>query len=91
MPAHASSMSNPDAEGRDAPGLLRRALHHLQPHDANRHPALFLLEIVAALLTVLALRAALLGAPTATAELACAAGLWAAALATACRLSGRGR
>ena len=85
--ANSQAMTDPDAAGTDC--FMSRALGRLHPRDANRRPALFLLEIAAALLTVLAFRAVLLGTPSAPAELLCAAGLWAAALAAACGLPGR--
>jgi hypothetical protein len=87
--ANSAGMPDRDVVGEPSSSLLARALNRLHPRDAQSCPALFLLETAAALLTVLAFRAVLLGAPAAPAELLCAAGLWAAVLAAACGLAGR--
>ena len=87
--ANSAVMKNHDAAEYRPHGLLVRALNRLHPRDAQSCPALFLLEIAAALLTVLAFRAVLLAAPAAPTELLIAAALWAAALASACSLARR--
>jgi hypothetical protein len=87
--ANSAGMTDHDTVGDPPDSLLGRALNRLRPQDAQSCPALFLLETAAALLTVLAFRAVLLSAPSAPAELLCAAGLWAATLAAACGLAGR--
>ena len=69
--------NSPVMKHRDA----REAGH---PRDAGLRAALLLLELAAALLTLLAFRAVLLGTPSATIELFCAA-----VLAAACGLPGR--
>ncbi len=66
--------------------MLTRALCRLHPEQANRHPALFLLEIAAALLSVLAVRDVILGGPAASFETLSAAALWAMLLAISCHL-----
>jgi hypothetical protein len=87
--ANSVIMTDHDATGEPTGSLLGRALNRMHPRDAQACPALFLLETVAALLTVLAGRAALLGTPSAPAELLCAGGLWAAALVAACGMTRR--
>jgi hypothetical protein len=71
--------------------MVRRVLRCLHPDHADRRPCLFLLEVGAALLSVLALRDALLGAPGFVLELPGAVGLWALLLAAAWCLSLRER
>ena len=71
--------------------MVRRALLCLHPNHADGRPCVFLLEIGAALLSVLALRDAMLGAPGFALELPGAVGLWALLLATACCLAWRDR
>jgi hypothetical protein len=70
-------------------GMVLRVLHWLRPGQANRRPALFILEIAAALLSVLALRDRILGGAAASLEALCAVGLWAALLVVACRVAMR--
>jgi high-affinity K+ transport system ATPase subunit B len=67
--------------------MALRVLHWLDPGQANRRPVLFILEIAAALLSVLALRDGILGSPTVSLEILCAVGLWAALLVAACRVA----
>jgi len=69
--------------------MALRVLHWLHPGQANRRPALFLLEIAAALLSVLALRDEILGGPVVLLEAFAAVGLWATLLAVACRVATR--
>jgi len=64
-------------------------LRWLHPGQANRRPALFILEIAAALLSVLALRDGILGDPAVSFEAFSAVGLWATVLVVACRVSRR--
>jgi high-affinity K+ transport system ATPase subunit B len=84
-------MEKTETKRGGAAQLLRRAVCRLHLRGANRRPSLFLLEIGAALLTLLALCDGLLGTSTVSSELLCAAGLWIVVLATACRLAMRHR
>lgn len=68
-------------------GILTGALGELHPGRANRRPALFILEVVAALLSVLALRDRILGGPVTSLEALFAVGLWGTLLAVACGLT----
>jgi high-affinity K+ transport system ATPase subunit B len=68
-------------------GMVLRILHWLRPGQANRRPVLFILEIGAALLSVLALRDGILGGPAVSLEALSAVGLWATLLVVACRLA----
>jgi hypothetical protein len=61
-----------------------RVLHWLHPGQANQRPALFILEIAAALLSVLALRDKILGGSAVSLETLSAVGLWAIPLVAAC-------
>ena len=61
-----------------------RVLRRLHPGQANRHPALFMLEVAAAFLSVLALRDRILGGPAVSLETFFAVGLWGTVLAVAC-------
>ena len=72
-------------------GLLTGVLRELHPGQANRRPALFMLEVVAALLSVLALRNGILGGPAVSFETLFAVGLWGTLLAVACGFTIRGR
>ena len=65
-------------------GVVLRALHWIHPAQANRRPALFILEIAAALLSVLALRDGILGGSATSLEAFSAVGLWATLLVVAC-------
>jgi len=67
--------------------MLTRVLRVLHPERANRRPALFILEVAAALLSVLALRDGILGGPAVSLEALSAVGLWGILLAVACRLT----
>jgi high-affinity K+ transport system ATPase subunit B len=71
-------------------GMLMRGLRELHPGQASRRPALFILEVSAALLSVLALRDGMLGGSAASLEALFAIGLWATLLAIACALTIRG-
>jgi potassium-transporting ATPase ATP-binding subunit len=71
--------------------LLTGVLRELHPGQANRRPALFMLEVVAALLSVLALRNGILGGPAVSFETQFAVGLWGTLLAIACGFTIRGR
>jgi len=68
-------------------GMVLRVLHWLHPGQANRRPALFILEIAAALLSVLALRDGILGGPAVSLEALSAVGLWATLLVAVCRVA----
>jgi hypothetical protein len=70
--------------------MLTVVLRGLHPGQANRRPALFILEIAAALLSVLALRDEILRAPAASLEALLAVGSWATLLAIGCGLTIRG-
>ena len=72
-------------------GLLTGVLRELHPGQANRRPALFMLEIAAALLSVLAVRDGILGGPAVSSETLFAVGLWGTLLAVACGITIRGR
>jgi hypothetical protein len=67
--------------------MLMHVLRGLHPGQANRRPALFILEVVAALLSVLACRDVILGSPAASLETLSAVGLWGTLLAAACCLA----
>jgi high-affinity K+ transport system ATPase subunit B len=69
------------------PILLTGVLRRLHPGQAERHPGLFILEVAAALLSVLALRDTIAGGPAVSLELTAAVGLWATLLTVACGLS----
>jgi hypothetical protein len=62
-------------------------LRGLDPGRAHRRPALFLLEIAAALLTVLAMRDWILGDTAASLETLLAGVSWATLLAVSCGLT----
>ena len=64
-------------------GQLAGVLRGLHPAQANRRPVLFMLEVAAALLSVLTLRDGILGGPAATFEALIAIGLWGTLLAIA--------
>jgi hypothetical protein len=64
-------------------GMALRVLYWIHPGQANRRPALFILEIAAALLSVLALRDGILRDPIASLEALSAVGLWATLLVVA--------
>jgi hypothetical protein len=68
-------------------GLLPGILRILHPKQANRRPALFILEIAAALLSVLTLRNEILGGRAILPEICVAVGLWGTLLAIACGLT----
>jgi hypothetical protein len=70
---------------------LRLVFRWLHPGQVNRRPADLILEVVAALLSVLALRDGILNRPAMPFEALVAAGLWAALLAVACRHAMRDR
>jgi hypothetical protein len=67
--------------------MLMHVLRGLHPGQANRRPALFILEVVAALLSVLAFRDVILGSPAVSLETLSAVGLWGTLLAAACCLA----
>lgn len=90
MVANSLSMAELHDEIDGGHAMARRALLCLHPRRDGR-PCVFLLEVGAALLSVLALRDALLGAPGLALELPGAVGLWALLLATACCLAWRDR
>jgi hypothetical protein len=64
-----------------------RVLRLLHPGQANRRPAVFILEIAASLLSVLALRDRILGGGAMTFEALLAVGLWATLLAVGCGIA----
>jgi hypothetical protein len=68
-------------------GMLTSVLRGLHPGQANRRPALFILEVAAALLSVLALRDKISGGPAVSLETIFAVGLWGTLLAVACGLT----
>jgi high-affinity K+ transport system ATPase subunit B len=68
-------------------GILTLTLRELHPRQANRRPMMFMLEIAAALLSVLALRDGILGSSAMSLEASFAIGLWATLLAVACGLA----
>jgi hypothetical protein len=70
-----------------ARGATVRVLHWLHPGQANRRPALFILEIAAALLSVLALRDGILGSSAVSLEALSVVGLWATVAVGACRVA----
>jgi hypothetical protein len=70
--------------------LLTGNLRGLRPGQANRRPALFMLEVAAALLSVLALRDGILGGPVVSFETLLAVGLWATLLVVAYGFTIRG-
>jgi hypothetical protein len=72
-------------------GLLTGVLRELHPGQANRRPTLFMLEVAAGLLSVLALRNGILGGPAASFETLFGIGLWGTLLAVACGFTIRGR
>jgi hypothetical protein len=65
-------------------GWLTGVLRELHPGRANRRPVLFLLEVAAALLSVVALRNGILGGPAVSFETLFAVGLWGTLLVVAC-------
>jgi hypothetical protein len=83
---HVTGMVNTRLGARD---MVLRVLRWLHPGQANRRPALFLLETAAALLSVLALRDEMLGGPAVSLEAFSAVGLWATLLAVAYRVATR--
>ena len=68
-------------------GVLVGVLRRLHPGQATRRPALFILEVAAALLSVLALRDGISGNPAVSLEALFAVGLWGTLLAVACGLA----
>jgi potassium-transporting ATPase ATP-binding subunit len=68
-------------------GMLTLVLRGLHPGQANRRPAVFILEVSAALLSVLALRDKILGGSAMSFEALFAVGLWGTLLAVACGLA----
>lgn len=66
------------------PGLLTGVLHVLHPEQANRRPTLFIVEIAAALLSVVALRDGISSGRAILPEVFLAVGLWGLLLALAC-------
>ncbi len=56
--------------------MLTRTLRRLHPDQAIRCPALFMLGVIAALLSVLALRDSIIGSAAVPLETLSAAGLW---------------
>ena len=66
--------------------VVMAALH---PAQANRHPAMFILEVAAALASVLALRDAIAGGQEVLLETYSAVGLWATLVAVSCRVTMR--
>jgi hypothetical protein len=70
--------------------VLVGIVRELHPSQANCRPALFMLEVAAALLSVLALRDGILGSPTVSIETLFAVGLWGTLVAVACGLTIRG-
>ncbi len=69
--------------------MLTLVLRGLHPGQANRRPAVFILEVAAALLSVLALRDKILGGSAMSFEALFAAGLWGTLLAVTCGLAVR--
>ncbi len=63
--------------------MLMQVIHRLHPDQACECPALFMTWVAAALLSVLALRGAILASPAAPLETLAAAGLWALLLLAA--------
>jgi K+-transporting ATPase ATPase B chain len=69
------------------PATLTGSLRRLHPRRADRHPGLFILEVAAALLSVLALRDKIAGGPAVSLELTAAVALWSTWLLAAYGLS----
>lgn len=67
--------------------ILTLVLRELRPSKAQRRPAVFILEVAAALLSVLALRDAILGHSAMSSEALLAVGLWGVLLAVASGLA----
>ena len=67
--------------------MLTLVLRGLHPGHANRRPVVFILEVAAALLSVLALRDKILGGSAMSFEALFAVGLWGTLLAVACGLA----
>jgi hypothetical protein len=68
---------------------LACALRGLHPERVNRRPALFMLEVAASLLSVLALRDGILGGRAVLFEALIAVGMWGTLLAIACAITNR--
>jgi high-affinity K+ transport system ATPase subunit B len=66
------------------PALLLRELH---PAQAHRRPVVFILEVAAALLSVMALRDLIVGGTAMPREALIAVGLWGSLLAVACGIA----
>jgi hypothetical protein len=71
--------------------MLTRAIRRLHPAEASRCPALFMTEIVAALLSVLALHDHILASPAVSLEAIAAGGSWGLLILLACGLAIRDR
>ena len=71
--------------------MLTLVLRGLHPGQTNRRPAVLILEVAAALLSVLALRDGILGGSAMSFEALFAVGLWGTLLAVACGLAIRER
>ncbi len=56
--------------------LSARVLRRVHPEQACQYPGLFILEVAAALISVLAVRDGISGHPTVALEAVCAIGLW---------------
>jgi high-affinity K+ transport system ATPase subunit B len=69
--------------------MLSLVVRGLHPEQANRRPAVFVLEVAASLLSVLALRDTILGGSAMSFEALLAVGLWGTLLAVACGLAVR--
>jgi high-affinity K+ transport system ATPase subunit B len=67
------------------PNRLTTSLRSLQPAQATRRPAVFMLEITAALTSVIALRDAIAGGAEVSIETLVAFALWGTLLAVAVR------
>jgi len=68
-------------------GILKGILRGLHPGQTHRRPALFILEIAAALLSVLAMRDGILGNGAVSLETLLAGVLWGTLLVISCGLT----
>ena len=67
--------------------MLTPVFRELHPGRADRRPAVFILEVAAALLSVVALRDVILGGSAMSFEALLAVGLWGTLWAVACALA----
>jgi hypothetical protein len=71
--------------------MLTSTLRHLHPGQVGRSPTLFMMEVTAALLSVLAVRDSILASPAVSFEAVSAAGLWGLLILVAACLAIRDR